>query len=221
MMMNIGGGIPGVTDRATHGSPAKFSFCVMENEEQNPWEPLHVERGCDPWMSAVTVIGAHSFQNINSWIYAPVSEPRHMAQGLAMTLGKGMASFGTTNSYFGGSMGLVLNPEHALLLQKGGFQSKASVKQALFEHAQIPISFFHELELPEYARRRPHLSWNDPQGAIPVVDRWEDILIIVAGGGNPAYHAVALPTYGSPTTPVTKTVLAPNGRPAKSLGDFR
>src|SRR5207245_2951518 len=40
VLMNVGGGIPGEGDQATHGSPAKFSYCVAENEAATPWEPF-------------------------------------------------------------------------------------------------------------------------------------------------------------------------------------
>jgi hypothetical protein len=39
-LVNIGAAIPGVGDMATQGTPAKFTFCVAENEEASPWEPL-------------------------------------------------------------------------------------------------------------------------------------------------------------------------------------
>ena len=32
ILLNIGGGIPGEGDKATHGSPAKFTLCIGENE---------------------------------------------------------------------------------------------------------------------------------------------------------------------------------------------
>jgi hypothetical protein len=38
-MVNIGGGRPGEGDRATHGHPGKFSYCIAENEPRNPWRP--------------------------------------------------------------------------------------------------------------------------------------------------------------------------------------
>jgi len=37
-----GGGMPGRLDRATQGQMGKVGFCVAENEEVSPWEPLHV-----------------------------------------------------------------------------------------------------------------------------------------------------------------------------------
>ena len=41
-LVNIGGAIPGLGDMSTFGSPAKYSYCVAENEADSPWEPLHV-----------------------------------------------------------------------------------------------------------------------------------------------------------------------------------
>jgi hypothetical protein len=43
VLLNVGGGTPGVLDRATQGQPSKYSYCVGENELENPWSPLHVE----------------------------------------------------------------------------------------------------------------------------------------------------------------------------------
>ena len=45
ILLNIGGAAPGVLDRATMGSPAKYSFCFAENVAASPWEPWHVENG--------------------------------------------------------------------------------------------------------------------------------------------------------------------------------
>ncbi|MBI3300687.1 MAG: hypothetical protein HYZ72_01200, partial [Deltaproteobacteria bacterium] len=45
IIMNIGGAKPQEITKATMGHPAQFTFCVGENEEESPWEPLHVERG--------------------------------------------------------------------------------------------------------------------------------------------------------------------------------
>src|SRR3546814_11114806 len=47
ILLNVGGAKPGVMDRATQGSPAKYSFCFGENEEESHWEPYHVGRGFD------------------------------------------------------------------------------------------------------------------------------------------------------------------------------
>ena len=45
MIINIGGAKPHEITKATMGHPAQYTFCVGENEEESPWEPLHVEKG--------------------------------------------------------------------------------------------------------------------------------------------------------------------------------
>ena len=45
MLLNLGGGVPGVVDMSTFGSPSKFAYCLRENEEISPWPSLAEERG--------------------------------------------------------------------------------------------------------------------------------------------------------------------------------
>jgi len=45
ILLNVGGAKPAIMDRSTMGSPAKYSFCFGENEEESPWAPYHVRRG--------------------------------------------------------------------------------------------------------------------------------------------------------------------------------
>src|SRR6202795_2048690 len=64
ILRNIGGDMPGETDMATHGHAGKLTFCIAENEDESPWDPLHVERGFMRSESTVTVIGGSSPQNV-------------------------------------------------------------------------------------------------------------------------------------------------------------
>ena len=63
-MLNIGGGIPGETDKAILGMPGKYTFCLGENEEESPWEPLHVTRGLTASDSAITVAAPQGTNNV-------------------------------------------------------------------------------------------------------------------------------------------------------------
>ncbi len=58
---NIGGSHPRVSDYSTLGNVGEFGGAFAENEDANPWEPLHVERGFEPGQSVVTVASAESF----------------------------------------------------------------------------------------------------------------------------------------------------------------
>src|SRR5258706_8360792 len=66
ILRNVGGALPGEMDRATQGSPGKYTFCCAENEAESPWEALHVERGFSPDQSTVTVVGAEGTLNLNT-----------------------------------------------------------------------------------------------------------------------------------------------------------
>jgi len=57
---------PGFLDRATLGTPGKYSFCFAENEVRHPWEPLHVERGFGAGQSAVTVYASNSLCQVSA-----------------------------------------------------------------------------------------------------------------------------------------------------------
>ena len=43
LLLNVGGGRPDGIDMSALGNPGKFSYCIAENEEESPWEPLHVD----------------------------------------------------------------------------------------------------------------------------------------------------------------------------------
>jgi hypothetical protein len=58
VLRNVGGGVPGGIDRATLGSPSKYTLCFTEDEDGSPWEPLSVARGLPAGTSAVTVFAA-------------------------------------------------------------------------------------------------------------------------------------------------------------------
>ena len=64
VIRNIGGGRPQEVDRATLGNPGKYTYCFAEDEEGSCWEPLSVERGVKPGVSAVTVFAGFGLQGV-------------------------------------------------------------------------------------------------------------------------------------------------------------
>ena len=60
--VNIGGAQPGVISMSTFGGPGRYTYCIGENEEASPWEPLHVEHGFAPGDSTVGVMAAEAPQ---------------------------------------------------------------------------------------------------------------------------------------------------------------
>ncbi len=189
VLLNVGGGHPGVGDMSTQGAPSKYSYCVAENEEQNPWEPLHVERGFRNEQSTVTVLAAEPPHNIND------HSGRSAADILTIVAGA-MAVTGANNAYTGGETLLALGPEHALTIAKDGL-SKRDVKEWLQERALIPLErYTHETMMERFRRI--------PEGPVPMVSTPEDLAIIVLGG--PGKHSSWVPTFGGTTRSVTREI---------------
>ncbi len=195
ILLNIGGGIPVTVDRATMGGPAKYTYCVAENEDGNPWQPLHVERGFKPEDSTVTVFGAEDPHNIND-------HSSTTGRGVLMTSAATMATSGNNNmTYFIGEDILVLGPEHAATSARDGF-SKEDVKDFIFEHARLPIERLSPENI-EFRRASTH-GYGEfaTSKTIPLCKR-EDIVIMTLGGEGK--HSMFVPTFGL-TYSVTKRI---------------
>jgi len=191
-LVNLGGAIPGQTNKATFGHPGGYTFCIAENEEANPWEPYHVEMGFSPEESTVTVFPGEAPHNI---MYHAVND-RDFLTVLADT----MCTLGNVQMYVMGDTLVVLGPEHAKILAQAGWR-KRDVKQFLFEHARKPVNLLRRGG-PAQGDSRRELLWpkfvdpTDEDQMVPVVRRPEDIMVLVAGGpGGP--HSVYLPGWGS------------------------
>jgi hypothetical protein len=129
VLMNVGGGIPGHGDQATHGSPAKFSYCVAENEASTPWEPFRVTRGFGLDDSTVTVFSGEGPHNINDHVCTSAVSTLTVVADTMTTVGHNNAG-----SVIRGDVLVVFGPEHARTIAAGGF-SKHDVQRFLFEHA--------------------------------------------------------------------------------------
>ncbi len=181
ILMNIGGGLPGKTDMSTQGQPCKYTFCIAENEEANPWEPLHVERGFDALTSTVTVVAAENPHNINEHTAVTAEE-------LLTTVATTMTNMGNNDIlYQRGNPILALGPEHAATLAKDGF-SKDDVRTFIYEHARIPLSKFYKRAVQRYYPDR------DENALIPISGKKENLIVIVVGGAGK--HSSFLPTFG-------------------------
>ncbi len=212
ILLNIGGGIPGQGDMATLGQPGKFSYCLAENEAASPGEPLHVERGYPAETSTVTLIGAEGPHNLH--------DHESLTAGGVLTMVAGtVAITGMNNLYYAGEVLLILGPEHAATVAREGF-SKADVKRFLYEHARVPLGRLSRETVDRRMRRRfPKLFREANLDAlVPVTQRFEDIIVIVAGGAGK--HSAFVPTFGG-TRAVTVPIRLRDGRHAPSVEAFR
>jgi hypothetical protein len=196
IMINVGGAVPGDVDKSTLGQPAKYSYCVAENEGENPWQPLHVERGFSPDRSTVTVFAAEGPHNIHD------SESL-TGKGILMTAAGTMATPGNNNLWaFEGEPLLVLCPEHARRLAQDGF-SKEDVRDFLFEHARFPLNKMPEEQVNARRRGGKAKYGEFAESQLVPLSKKENIVILVIGGEGK--HSCFIPTFGpsySTTTPI-------------------
>lgn len=189
VLINIGGGVPGKTDMATFGSPAKFSCCAGENEEASPWEPFHVEHGMTRDESAVLVHGGEAPHNIQDHASTTPDE-------LLMTAASTMATLGNNNAGMGGEMLLVFGPEHARILADHGM-SKDDVRAELHRRMRLRFDTMGVAIRNFYRNRRPAIDVGPEVADIPYLDDPAQILILVAGG--PGLHSMVFPSFGGAT----------------------
>jgi hypothetical protein len=186
ILQNVGGAIPGMTDKATQGSPAKFGFCFAENEPESPWPPLRTTLGFGLDDSCVTVVAAEGPHNVND-------HGSSDGESILNTVAQTMATVGNNNLYVGGDHFVVFGPEHAQAVAKSGF-SRADVQSYLYERARVSVDRISAQKLEEltswggYADQLE--AWG---GSIPLARGAELLRVLVAGGAGK--HSCWIPTF--------------------------
>jgi hypothetical protein len=197
MQRNIGGSYPGTTCKATLGWPGKYSICFGENEEASPWEPLHVERGFKAGQSTVTAISADASVRASDL-------DSTKAEGVLINFAQKM------DGPSGPEAVMVVCPEHAKIIADDGF-SKKDVQRFIWQRAAYRMKDLPDETFHQRVKRRPDLNLTR-ESVIPVTDKPEDILVIVAGGDGSQSQYIhvwgqSTPEGGS-TRSVTKLVRA-------------
>ena len=203
-MMNVMNTRPGLLDRATLGHPCKYSFCFAENEDDHPWEPLHVERGFRHDQSAVTVYASNSlYQVYNQLASAPEPLLRCFADALS--------NLGIPNMRGFNQALIVLAGEHSEIFRQSGW-TKRQAKQFIVDHARRRVADWKRAaRLPGEVMPEDESTWRS------LFESPDDVLIVCAGGRAGSWSAV-LPGWGNKWTKAVTTVIAPGGR---MMGDDR
>ena len=179
VMWNIGGGRPGEIDKSTFGHPGKYAYCIAEDADANPWEPMHVEYGVAASASAVTVFACEAPHSISDHVNTTT-------EGVLTSVSDAMATIGNNNMYMGGQTLLVIGPEHAEIIRRDGW-SRAQVREFVHEQARRPVG---DLAKGGFGVGRGRSSWpasvdpEDEKSMVPVTPTPEDILVTVAGGSG-------------------------------------
>ena len=208
VMINIAGSIPGLVSKSVHGSPMRYTMCIGEWDERNPWGPLHVQRGFRAEENAVTALSANSFVEVGDiWSRAGESLLTSIARTMRATAGSWII-VGCS------PMTVVLNGNWAEVIHRDGFTELSSVKEFLWEKSQVHLSEF----TPEIQAAFEEETVKSPEGAtgknyvlagdmVPMTNDPENFNIVVAGGSS-GLHSVVCHGWAF-ERPATRTFTLP------------
>ena len=203
-LINIAGAVPGVGDHATMGSPAKYSYTFAESESESPWEPLHVERGFEPFTSTTTVIAVEAPHNVND------HRSKH-AEDLVETISYTLSTPGCNNSHVPGEILVIISPEHAQTIARDGWD-KRDIKNYLHENSVVPV------ELGDRGGRKLDKKWIVGDD-VHITRSPNDVVVVVAGGSG--RHTMIAHSFGTSSESVTMPILYKDGTPVQSVQDFK
>lgn len=189
-LINIAGAVPGIGDYATLGSPGKYSYCFGENEEENPWNSLHEERGFKKEDNVVTVFAVESPYNVND----------HRSQtgyDLLDTIINTISTAGCNNSHVPGELLIIMSPEHAQTIFNDNL-SKMDVKEYIHENALVPE------RLANRGGRLLDIKWSK-EDFVPLTRTANDVNLVVAGGFG--RHTMVAPGFGSSTSSISEKII--------------
>jgi hypothetical protein len=186
ILWNIGGGKPGVTDMSPLGQPAKYAFCIGENEEDSPWPGIHTDHGIPTEQSAVTVFACQSPH--------PVTICGTASQMLEL-MGESLPTTTINMYHAAGQFLLVLSLKPAQEFARAGYD-KSMIRQWLFDNARYDVGQLRHrglLAVPDNPvstywgetrerSKRPDLDSLPDDARLPLVESVNDIHIVVTGG---------------------------------------
>ena len=186
VMLNVLNTRPGLLDKATLGSPGKYAFCFAENEENHPWQPLHVERGFRPEDSTVTLYASNTLMGVYNQL-ASTPEP------LLLEFADAVCNLASPNVYGFNQSLLVLAGEHAEIIKHSGW-SRRQVQEWVIQQARRSVADFKRAgRLAGEIRPEDETTWRyvmrDP----------DDVLIVCAGAQGGSWSA-CLPGWGNKWT---------------------
>lgn len=184
ILWNLGRNFPGDPDKSTFSHPGAWSFCIAENEDASPWEPLHVEKGLPSGSNGVTVFCCEA---LNPFLtFGTVKQVLFAACEALANPGSGNRVF-----LYEGEVLLVFSALIAEQFRREGW-SKKDVKKYIWEHARVPywkVEGVGLLTAPFLGGGNAADLWwpkwidrSDPNTPVPITLTPEDIHVIVSGG---------------------------------------
>ena len=184
MLYNVGGGYPKASF-SCFGSPARYAFCVAENEEENPWHPLSMDRGFKADQNVVTVVQCENPQLTHD-------DANDDPERLHLATTDCMANMGGMNAWRATDMVVALAPDIADNYAKAGM-SKADVHKLLREKAGKRVGDLRKGGLWRTERLNRYVEKVDPDDDdyfVHTIQEPSRLFLIVAGGRPGASTAV-------------------------------
>ncbi|HET9840317.1 MAG TPA: TlpA disulfide reductase family protein [Candidatus Angelobacter sp.] len=184
ILLNIGGGRPDGIDMSALGNSGKFSFCIAENEEENPWEPFHVMRGLKREQSALSLFAAEPPRGVSEHT-APAGKT------VLETISFALATVWSYRMCLMPEAIVVLCPEHVKTIARDGF-SQEQARQYLFENTGVPLRYYEAAERAEGTQLAANYKEITVRGekCYQKFRSPEQIHIFVAGGTAGKFSAV-------------------------------
>jgi len=206
ILWNIGRAHPGKLIKGTMGHPASWSYCIGEEQELNPWEPLHTDFGIAQTESAVTVmkVGEHS------QVAVPINSVG-LNESITL-LARNIGRLGITTS--GGKRGFifVINPSLARSFADAGY-SREKLRSAIAERA-VKYSYDWQND----SKQGESMPFDDTDHNAPTERKMfvapvtrDEVYVVVGGGVAPQMgQCVSLSSRSSAGKPfVTKPIKFP------------
>ena len=197
VIRNVGGGRPGEVDRATLGTPGKYTFCFAEAED-SVWEPLSVQRGFSRETSTVTLFAGEGVQGV-------VDQKSRTPESLAKSFALCLRAVDHPKLAMAGDAVLVVSPDHCRVFIEAGW-SKARLLDELTALLLLPGDEM-VVGAGGIAEGVPITMAGKP---VPKF-RPGGLLIVRAGGGAGLFSAIIAGWAASGpvgSTPVTKEITA-------------
>jgi hypothetical protein len=178
MLLNLGGGIPGLASATVFATPLRYTACLTENTDRTPWATLAEARGYRPDEDVITCVMVESPR----LCYDDVSQdPERLLTGIADS----MTAMSSWNMHVRSEMVVAMSPEQATVCANAGW-SRDAVHGWLCRHAARRVG---DLKRGGNWRRERALKMGiDPDeddAHVPAIKDPRDLHLIVAGGWGP------------------------------------
>ena len=227
VIQNVGKSLPGVSEKKPSWNMGRYGICIRENEEESPWDPLHVEKGFDKNTSTVAVY-----------------DETDLARAILTGMGRGSGIFDLdirrrvkrmVDAHYNPPTGIhydqnlyIMSPRAAQRYVDNGW-TKQDIKQFFYENCRSnPQEWFKDSGYPEETINNIMKTmfagsplWMRQGVSVPMFTSPEHICIIVAGEGSimtPSHHHSS---FVSTHPVVMKPITFTDGTPVKSVYDFK